>query len=217
MYLRSLSYCRFSGTVRYRRSAAWQSASPRSRGVRRANLRAGCCVVTHNPAVLQLDDPVSIRRISFGVRHLNDRRAGVIQSFEELHDLIALCGMQIPSRLIGEDQFRTEDHRAGHSNKLLLAAGELVRKQVFLADDVESVEAIANQANALFVRHILVGQRHFQVFEYRQIVNQMIALEDETNIRLMQFVPLLDIELVDGFTQEIIVPGPCAIEHSDDA
>jgi len=97
--------------------------------------------------------------------------------------------------LISENQFRTEDHRAGHSDKLLLAAGELVRKQVFLADDVESVEAIANRLTrslcGTFCRTAALPG-----FRIPSDVNQMIALEDETNIRLMQFVPLLDIELV---------------------
>src|SRR5258708_2525603 len=125
--------------------------------------------------------------------------------------------MEISSRLIGEDQLRTKDHRAGHSDKLLLAAGELVREKIFLANDVESVEAIANQADPLFVRHILVGKRHFQIFEDRQIVDQVIALKYEANVRLVQLVPLPDVELVDGFAEEVIVPAPRAIQHSDDA
>src|SRR5712692_11640026 len=217
MVLRSLSYCRFSGTVRNDRSAALHPPKARSRRLCRADLCPGCCVVSYNPAVLQLDNAASIGGVSLGVCDLDDGRTRVIQTFEELHDLFALCGMEIPRRLIREDQFRTENHRARHADKLLLAAGELVREKVFLADDVEAVERVANQADALFMRHVLVGERDFQIFEYRQIVNQVIALKHEANIRFMQLVALLDVELVDGFAEEVIVPGPCAIEHSDDA
>src|ERR1700687_757380 len=216
MYLRSLSYCPLSGTVRYDRSPALQPASPRSRGVCRAYLRASCCVVTHNPAVLQLDDTVSIRRISFGVRHLNDRGTRVIQPLEQLHDLITLRRVQISCRLVSENQFWIEDHGSGDSHKLLLAAGQLVWKKILLAHDVETIERVAHQADALFVRHVLVGQRHFQVFENRQIVDQVVALEDKADVRFMQLVAFLDVELVNGVTKKVIVPGPSTIQHADD-
>src|SRR5712664_249404 len=186
MYLRSLSYRRFAGKVRSARSAALQPPSACSCRLCRADSCAGCCVVTHDPPVLQLDNAIPIGRIPLRVCDLNDRCAGVVQSFEELHDLLALCGMEISSRLIGEDQFRTEDHRAGHPDELLLAAGELVREKILLADDVKAIERIANQANALFVRHVLVGKRDFEIFEYRQIVDQVIALEYEDDVRFMQ-------------------------------
>src|SRR5260370_24658065 len=217
MYWRSLSYRRFSGTVRNVRSAALQTVSACSRRLCRTDLRAGCGVVCHNPPVLQLNNAIPIGGISLRVCDLDDRCTGVIQFFEELHDLFALCGMEIPSRLIGEDQLWAEDHRAGHSDKLLLAAGKLVREKIFLADDVESVEAIANQADPLFVRHILVGKRYFQIFEDRQIVDQVIALKHESNVCLMQFVPIFNFEFVNVLAEEVIVPAPRAIQHSEDA
>ncbi len=68
------------------------------------------------------------------MRHLDDCRTAVIQPLEELHDFVALRGMQISSRLIREDQLRAENHRASHAHKLLLAARELVWEKVFLAD-----------------------------------------------------------------------------------
>src|SRR5467141_2943247 len=216
MYLRSLTYCRFSGTVSYGRGAALQSANARSRGVCRANLRAGCCVVTHNPAVLQLDDPVSIRCISFRVRNLNDRGARVIQPLEQLHDLITLRRVQISCRLVCAYQFWIKDYGSGNPPKLLLAAGQLVWKKILLAHAVETIERVADQADALFVRHVLVGERHFQVFEYRQIVDQVVALEDKADVRFMQLVAFLDVELVNGLAEKVILTGPCAIQHADD-
>src|SRR6266478_2155373 len=217
MVLRSLSYCRFSGTVRNDRSAALHPPKARSRRLCRADLCPGCCVVSYNPAVLQLDNAASIRGVSLGVCDLDDGRTRVIQTFEELHDLFALCGMEIPRRLIREDQFRTENHRARHADKLLLAAGELVREKVFLANDVEAIERVANQAYAFFVRHVFVGERDFQVLEYRQIVDQVIALKHEPDVRFMQLVAFLDVELMHCFAQEVVVAAPRPIEHSDDA
>src|SRR5438552_16956731 len=103
--------------------------------------------------------------------------------------------MEIPSRLIGEDQLRTKDHRAGDSHKLLLAAGELVREKIFLADDVKSVEGVANQANAFLVRHALVGERDLQIVGIDQIVDEVITLNYKDNVRCMLIVSLLDGQL----------------------
>src|SRR5260370_152702 len=86
MYWRSLSYRRFSGTVRNVRSAALQTVSARSRGLCRADLHAGGGVVCHNPPVLQLDNAAPIGGISLRVCDLDDRCTGVIQFFEELQD-----------------------------------------------------------------------------------------------------------------------------------
>src|SRR5437773_12333943 len=126
MVLRSLSYCCSSGMTRSDRGTASHLANVRSRGLCSANWRAGRGVVSHNPSVLQLDNTAPIGGVSFRVRDLDDGCAGVIQPLEKLHDLFALCGVQIPSRLVGQDQLRTKDHRARHSDKLLLAARELV-------------------------------------------------------------------------------------------
>src|SRR5437879_978848 len=151
MVLRSLSYCRCSGTVRSDRGTASHLATVRSRGLCGADWRAGCGVVSHNPSVLQLNNAATVGSVSLRVRDLDDRRPAVIQSFEKLHDLFALRGMQIPGGFIGEYQFRAKNHRARHADKLLLAAGELVWEQVFLTHDVEPVKCVANQADALFV------------------------------------------------------------------
>ncbi len=87
-------------------SAAWQPALASSSGLRCADLRAGWGVVSHNPAVLQLNNAIPMGGISLRVCDLDDCCSGIIQFFEELHDLFALRGMEIPSRLIGEDQLR---------------------------------------------------------------------------------------------------------------
>jgi len=94
---------------------------------------------------------------------------------------------------------------------------ELIGEQIFLAHDVEPVKGVADQADALFVRHVLVRERHFQIFEDRQIVDQVIALKHKPNVRFVQFVALFDVQLVNRFAQKVKVSGPCAIQHPDDA
>src|SRR3989440_1106988 len=80
-----------------------------------------------------------------------------------------------------------------------------------------SSDVCSSDLNAFLVRHVLVGERDLQIFENGQIVDEVITLKHKANVRFMQFVTLLDVELVDSFTEEVVVPGPSAIEHPNDA
>ena len=125
--------------------------------------------------------------------------------------------MEVAGRFVGKDQLWIHDYRAGYAHKLLLAAGKLVRKQIFLAHNVETVERVTNQAHALLARHVLVGKRYLKVFEYRQIVDQVIALEDKTHVCFVQFVALFYVQFVDGLSVKIKFAGPRAVQHADNA
>src|SRR5262249_25416533 len=128
-----------------------------------------------------------------------------------------LLGMQIPRRLVGEDQFWVLNHRSRHSHKLLLTARELIGEQVLLSHDVEPVQRITNQTHALLVWHVFVRKRNFQVLEHRQIVDQVIALEHEPDVCLVQLVLFLDIQLVSRLPQKVVFAGPCPSQHSNNA
>src|SRR5260370_705482 len=134
-----------------------------------------------------------------------------------VHDPVALSGVKVGGRLVGEDQLWILDDRARDANELLLAARKLVGEEILLADDVEAVEDIANQADALFVRNIFVGERDFEIFEDGEIVDEVIALEDEADVGFVQLVAFLDVEFVDGLIVKIVFAVPRAVEHADDA
>src|SRR6266404_205506 len=120
-----------------------------SGGLRRAGSCSGRRRLADHPAILQLDNAAPIRRVSLGVRDLDDRCARVIQPLEQLHDFFALRRVQISGWLIGKDELRTENHGSRHPDELLLASGKLIREEILLADNVEAVEGITNQADAL--------------------------------------------------------------------
>src|SRR6266853_195669 len=143
---------------------------------------------------------------------LNDGGAAFIEPLEELHDFFALRGVQVSGGLVGENELGVLNHRARDPNKLLLSAGKLVWEQVLLPDNVEAIQNVADQAHALFVRNVFVGQWNFQIFEDSKIVDQVVALENETNIGFVQFVALLDVEFVDRLVEKIIFAIPRAIE-----
>ena len=67
------------------------------------------------------------------------------------------------------------------------------------------------------MRNILVRQRYFQIFVNRQAVDQVITLKDESDVVLVQFVPLFDAEFVHRLFEEKIFAGPRSVEHSKNA
>src|SRR5689334_22422772 len=87
--------------------------------------RDGGSVLIDDPAVLQIDHPPSVRSIGRGMRDLDNRRALLVQPAEQLHDLLALIGVEVAGRLVCQNQRWLGDDRAGDGHQLLLAAGEL--------------------------------------------------------------------------------------------
>src|SRR5713101_1343713 len=181
-----------------------------------SNARGGLLFTDH-PAVLELNKSMTIHGVALRMRDLNDGGAPVVEALEELHDFVALRGVEVAGGLVGEDELGILDDRASDANELLLAAGKLVGEEIFFADDVEAVEDIANQADALFVGDIFVGERDFEIFEDGEIVDEVIALEDEADVGFVQLVAFLDVEFVDGLIVKIVFAVPRAVEHADDA
>src|ERR1700688_1227345 len=97
-----------------------------------------------HPAVLELDDAMAEGGVALGVRDLNDGCAAFVQALKELHDFFALRGMQVTGGLVGENELGILNHRARHADELLLAAGKLIGEKVFLPDDIETVENVAD-------------------------------------------------------------------------
>src|SRR2546430_7700042 len=84
--------------------AAWTAAAQSSRtGYFIVEVYRTACLL-QDPAVGQVDEAISVCRVRFRMGHLDDRRTLVVQALEELHDLLALGGVQVPGRLIGQDQ-----------------------------------------------------------------------------------------------------------------
>ena len=62
----------------------------------------GLLWLVDDPAVAQLDDAVAVGGVGFRMRDLDNGGAVGIQFLEELHDFLALTGVEIAGRLVGE-------------------------------------------------------------------------------------------------------------------
>jgi hypothetical protein len=91
------------------------------------------------PSVLEPNDPLAVTGVRFRMCHLDDSGAERIELTKQFHDFFRLIGMQIASRLVRQKEFMFRYRRSHHGDKLLLATGELSRKEIAFSDDVESI------------------------------------------------------------------------------
>src|SRR5688572_18548906 len=167
------------------------------------------------PAVLQLDDPVAVAGVLLRVRHLDDRGAFLVQLREELHDLPRLRRVEVAGGLVGEDQSRLRDHRARDAHELLLSAGELTREEVLLRDHAEAIEGVGHDRLAFGLLHVPVGERDVEVFGDGEVVDEMILLEDEADMRLVESHALLRVHPMHRLAGEPVFAAPAVIQHAE--
>src|ERR1700722_3386992 len=86
-----------------------------------------------DPAVGQLDDAIPVGGPFVVVGHLDDGGAVIVQLAQQIHNHLALAGVQAAGGLVGENELGTADHGAGHGHDLLLTSGKLIGKESFLA------------------------------------------------------------------------------------
>src|SRR5689334_12064253 len=122
--------------------------------------------------------------------------------------------MQVAGGLVGEKQLGIADDSTRHADQLLLSAGELVRIKVFLADDLEAVEDVGDHGGALLARYVAVRQGNVEILVDRQVVEQVVTLEDEADVLAGYIGALLAVHLVDGLVTEPVLPRPAIVEHA---
>src|ERR1041384_809580 len=150
--------------------------------------------VIDDPAVFKSHNPIAVSGVSFGVRHLNDRGAFVIETLEQIHDLFALRRMKIARRLVRENQTRISDYCARDADQLWLSTGKLGRIEILLTDDLKSIERVADDRLAILPTHVSIRERQLEILEHRLIVEQVVTLKDEADVFVPQFSALLGLQ-----------------------
>ena len=114
-------------------SSATRNASANLTPPLSAALRAGDGRAAGNGCAVGLDQPVAHPQLPtrpggdlvvVGDEHDGDPALGV-EPFQDGHDLGAGAGVEVAGRLVGEQQRRVADERAGDGDPLLLTAGHL--------------------------------------------------------------------------------------------
>ena len=123
--------------------------------------------------------------------------------------------MEIAGGLVGEQERGRMHNCAGDAHELLLAAGELRRKEIFLGNDLKAVENFGDHALAFFLGQVLVGERQVDVLGDGEVVEEVIALEDHADALAGEVGALLAIERVGGRFAEPVFAEPAVVEKSE--
>src|SRR6266403_5319389 len=106
--------------------------------------------------------------------------------------------MQIASRFVGQQERGLVDDCARNSNQLLLSAGKLAGVEVFLGDDLETIENVRYQALALMACNVFVREWQIDVLLHGEIVEQVITLKNHADILLGQLPAPFAFQIVRG-------------------
>src|SRR3569833_2283705 len=148
--------------------------------------------------------------------HHEHRRALLVQNVQHLHDLFAVARVEIAGRLIRQNQLRGSYNRPGYGDTLLLAAGELRRFVPGAWQKIDQLEHLADPRFALRAWHILVEQWKLDVLVDGKILDEIEALENETQIALAQIDEPARGPTGDILATEQVLAGAGRIDHAHD-
>jgi acyl-CoA thioesterase-1 len=115
------------------------------------------------------------------VRDQDDRGSRfAIERLEQLDDPSTGVAVQIPGRLVGEENARSVGEGAGDRHPLLFAAGELRREVVETVAEPDALEDVARAFHYMVLAPQL--ERHLHVLDRGECRDQLKALEDETDL-----------------------------------
>ena len=151
------------------------------------------------------------------MRDLNDGRSLRIQSLEQLHDLSSLRGVQVTGRFVREYELRIRNHGARNRHELLLAAGELAGVEILLADNMKTVEGVGYDRCTLRSLDVAIRERDVEVLVDREIVEQVVLLEDESDVAFVQLVAVFDFEFMYRVVVQPVFSVPGSVQHAENA
>src|ERR1700726_1417374 len=91
--------------------------------------------------------------------HHANRRPACVQLFEEFHYRLAVAGIEITGRLVGQQNRRFSGEGASDSDALLLTTGELTGQMLGPVSHADAVERLVYVLLSLPGGHSSIGQR----------------------------------------------------------
>src|SRR3989442_1551512 len=137
-----------------------------------------------------------------------------VQLAKQLHDFDARFAIKVAGRLIGKEDRRVRDQRAGDRNALLLAARELVGEVARPLQEADRFEC-RHRPLAALLAVAGVDERHLDVVHGARARNQVIGLKDEADLSIANPGQLVVTERRDVVAIEDVAAGGWLIEAAD--
>ena len=116
------------------------------------------------------------------MRDENDGAALLVELLEEFQHLKARFGVQRAGRLIRHDDGRVRRDGAGDSHALLLAAGHLRGLVLAAVGQADALERLDGQLVPVVDAEALIDQRQLDILLHGERLNEVILLEDESDL-----------------------------------
>ncbi len=170
-------------------------------------------LVAGDLAVGDADDAVGVFGDAQVVRDEDDGDAALrVQPLEQAHDLRAGLRVEVARRLVGQDDGRLGDQRAGDGDALLLAARQLVGVVLQPVAQPDGFQRLAGPLTPLARTHAGVDQRLLDVVDGRRAAQQVERLEDEADFPVANLGQLVVVQLLDVHAVQLVRarrrPGP---------
>ena len=123
--------------------------------------------------------------------HYDGAAVLLVELVEQVHDLDTHLGVQVTGRLIGEDDVGVTYDRTGDGYTLALTAGELRREMSHTVAQADLLQHGLGQLAALRGRDLAIEQGKLHVVQHVQGIDQVEALEDETQLLVTESGQLL--------------------------
>ena len=107
-----------------------------------------------------------------------------VQILEQVHDGVAIFGVEVARRLIGEKDQGIANESAGYGDTLLLTAGKLLGIVFGAVVHANTFERVLRFLFAFGGTNAAIVERQLDVFVDSEIANQIKGLKDKTDFAI---------------------------------
>src|SRR5437588_2316829 len=176
----------------------------------------GCHPIFDHPAVEEMDCAIGVFGKPSVVRDHADRRAAIVQFFEQGHDGLAVARIEVARRFVSKEDRRLARKSARDRDTLLLTTGELAGQMLRAMAHADALQRFEHKTFALTRGHAAVGQRQLDVFVNGQVADEVKALENESDLAVANARAFRERQVRDFRSLERIAAARWRVEQAED-
>ena len=126
---------------------------------------------------------------------------------DEVHDFYGRVRIKVAGRLVGEDDIGLRDESSRDSHTLLLSAGHLLGLVLHTPSEPDLFEDLSRKLPALSSADSLEDERKLDIFKRRHGSDQVVGLENKSEVFLPELAELVLAHLPDRLALYEDLPG----------
>ncbi len=149
------------------------------------------------------------------MRDEDDRLSFRIQILENPHHLETGFGIQIPRRLIGENNFRIIDERPCDGDSLFLSTRELIGEILRAVGHIHRSERRSDTRIIILQHLIIIEEWKLHIFKHRRLRQEIERLKHKTDFLIPKYRQLIIVEFTDILPIEEILATRRSVEEPE--